>query len=232
MPIKPVINYKTFTDSTNNKIAFRESGTGSMFLATLTAAANPSTGEYGTNVKTAMDAAGNEAYNVTYSRTTRKYTVASSAGAYLTIDWTTAASAGGIMGFATGAKDTGATSYIADTTSGTEIRFTEGVRDFKEGHQSEGSFNQSDNGKRETNFKFLEEFYSIDWTLVDVAEKVSYELFSTGWASKGLAFDYYPSGTGSSFFRLQLQDPFRKIEFTKSMGLDRYAWSDGFRFER
>lgn len=104
--------------STNNKIIFRES-VGVDLTATITVAEYVSDSTFLTAIKTALEATGASTYTVTRDTTTNKIKITSDGlggGGVFQLMWTDVNStAAGILGFDTGANDTGALTYTADT---------------------------------------------------------------------------------------------------------------------
>lgn len=112
--------YGHTVDTTNNKIDFNE---GSGEITAQIAIGSYSATEYATQVQTAMNAVGSFTYTVTFSRTTRKLTIATSDGNFSLLAATGSSIATGawsLMGFA--ATDlSGAQTYTSDGTSGSQF---------------------------------------------------------------------------------------------------------------
>lgn len=109
-------------DQTNNKIDFAEGGP--QLTATLTSGIYTPT-ELAVEIKTQLDVAGAKTYTVTFSRTTRKFTIAADAGTYdilISTGTNALVSPYDLLGF-TGASDlTGVITYTSDSVSGSEYR--------------------------------------------------------------------------------------------------------------
>ena len=106
----------------NDKLDFTEGSTGDA-TATLTAG-NYATGALmATQIQTQMDAAATDnTYTVTYSSSTKKFTIARATGTdTIGLEWltgaNTATSVGLDLGFVVSADDTGATSYVSDSAA-------------------------------------------------------------------------------------------------------------------
>lgn len=122
--------------------------------------------------------------------------------------------------------------FLGDTAATASVIMASAVKDFQPGHKANGSMVESDSGKREHFYQNLDEYYAVQFNLMDVTEKDSYAAFSTGWAEKGLSFAYYPSQTSSDYLTLQLADPNREITYSKITGLDLWDWEDKYRYAR
>ena len=106
----------------NDKLDFTEGVTGDA-TASLTAGNYATGGDLAAHVETQLNAAATDnTYTVTYSASTKKFTIARDTGsASFGLEWSTganaAASIGLDLGFDTSADDTGATSYESDNAS-------------------------------------------------------------------------------------------------------------------
>ncbi len=104
-------------DSTNKAIIFRES-VGVDLTASIVEAAYTTDASFLTAIKTALEAAGASTYTVTRDTTTLKIKITSDGmggGGILQLMWTDVLStAATILGYDTGANDTGALTYTAD----------------------------------------------------------------------------------------------------------------------
>jgi len=119
----------TVTVGVDDKLDFTEGG--GELNATLTAAAYPvgaTSAEAGTlckEIKTQLEATGAQTYTVTYSYTTRKFTITQDTGGTFSILWKTGTNGsdgtdihcGTLLGYSDAADDTGATAYVADTAT-------------------------------------------------------------------------------------------------------------------
>jgi hypothetical protein len=107
-------------DQTNNKIDIAEGGP--QLTATLTSGIYTPT-DLATEIKTQLDVAGAKTYTVTFSRTTRKFTIAADSGTYsilISTGTNALTSPYDLLGF-TGAADlTGVITYTSDSASGSQ----------------------------------------------------------------------------------------------------------------
>jgi hypothetical protein len=112
-------------DATNKFIDFTDDG--GTFAATLTEKSYKTGEDFRAEVESKMNAAGTDAFTVTFDSATGKYTIASD-GAVLSLLWNTgtntANTAAATLGFDNAADDTGATSYAADNAQDYDPDFT------------------------------------------------------------------------------------------------------------
>ena len=103
-------------DATNDTIDFTDDG--GALVATVEQKVYKKPSELACTLQDAMNAASAETYEVTYSNTTGKITIATSTSAVLDLDWLTGpnngVTIGGLLGFDVSADDTGALTYESD----------------------------------------------------------------------------------------------------------------------
>lgn len=161
-----VFYYGHTVTASNQNIDFKDGGSGTEKTAAISIGTY-SLSDYVVAIKTALDAAGTQAYTVSVSRTTRKITISAS-GAFsllITSGSHVSSSAWSMMGFS-GADQTGITTSTGGTGSGSEYLPQFILQDFIDKEDSYGlvdaSVNQSASGAVEVVRFGTEQFYEMN----------------------------------------------------------------------
>ena len=210
----------TITTNSNDQIQFTEGGGN---LTATIAAGTYAWGALAQYVKIALEAAGAGDYTVSYSATTRKFTLTKSAGAFTLDHGGATYDALPTLGF-TGDKS-GSLSYTSDSSvpSTTTITCTQRARYLNVADEVERDDYEGASGRRES-------------ALVSAAERIAFtlEFESTAthqalrdmWRQAGRwggAIDYYPDSTTSDYITVYWdQKQFPLTEMTRSRNLYRH----------
>jgi len=163
--------------------------------------------ELATAVQTALNAvtAASGDYTVSYSRTTDKFTIETDQ-AYLDLLWSTGSNAASgchtSLGFASGADDTGATSYAADNMLPNRFASGQPVRSPEHGFPWIRKEFVSDSGRTAVNFRRQERELSFTMSYIreqDLKDDWVPMLVASG-VARGHAVDFYPNSLDTATY--------------------------------
>lgn len=186
------------TAAANDTITFGEGG--GALVATLTTGTY-SWGALAYEVKRALEVAGAGTYTVTYSHSTRKFTIAKDAGTFTLDVGATSDDALDDMGYTS--DKSGSLTYTSDTAvpSQSTLTCTERIRRPQLEIDADREDVVLETGRRESTFHGFKERYSFTLEFESVATFQSlYDLWRQC-AAYGIAFQFYPDSTaGSAYF--------------------------------
>jgi len=201
--------YPQQISGSNYYLDFKESGGGAELSAVIDA------GWYlPEDLATAVQAALNAAavvgtYTVTFDRATEKYTIATDQ-AYLDLLWSSGTHAASgchtALGFASGADDTGATSYVGDNILPNRFISSQPIRSQKPDFGWVRKSKVSDGGAQTTNFRRQER--ALGFKMMQIEEQNLKDdwlpmLVNSG-AARGHPVDYYPNSLAADYVRAYL----------------------------
>lgn len=197
--LNPVFKYyaeRVTISSTNNTITFGEGGGA---LTGTVASGNWSWGELAWKVKVALEAAGAGTYTVTYSHTTRKFTITKDSGTF-TLDYDGANNVIDDMGF-TGDKS-GALTYTSDTAvpAQTTLTLTQRIKEPEVIPIADRQVTRLSSGRRETTLHGVQARYRFRIEFETVASAQGLYDFWANCAAFGNSFEFYPDSTDLTQF--------------------------------